>query len=572
MTFPSTLETLDTDILWTQKTSARNHSQQHNDVNRILNAVQEKIGINNSLDINSHDWKINHILSQLWYTWGVTTTTYTVWCVFDDPANDLPTNTSVLIDWVVVTDGMLVYVQDCLDTNKIGKIYQATVVWTTISWTYTYTPGVGDVINVTGGTIYWNTTWVVDNTSTIVQYFGGTSGLKAIATTGTIDYSLAVPWYSAYAENDVLLIAPNFTSGTNPNLNINGLGNVVISTTTWLQAGKVYLIAYKSGQRILVAGESGWSPLTDIYNNYLVLTDTMAGTPPEVDIADTRITDTTPYVIFYETQPVGNITRTLTNGNLHIESDDNADTLDVKVVFMGIWPARQYMKWVFAFTGTTHQILDPRITASSAVVAMPRPTPVGYITGSTDVGEINFASTWVEIWVLVDYVIFNDGVAFSDWMAYNATLDDDDIMFRKNSATGVDEAFKVSDLKWSVTSAGTRALVTITKMFNEPSTTTTYTHTLGRVPEYIKMEWICATAGDYTSFGSWITWWTQICVWKGAFEGSFTNPAIAVIAYASWESTIGVISNVTANSFDIIWTHSSSSTPTLWINFLVTLQ
>lgn len=62
----------------------------------------------------------------------------------------------------------------------------------------------------------------------------------------------------------------------------------------------------------------------------------MAGTPPEVDIADTRITDTTPYIVFYETQPVGNITRTLTNGNLHIESDDNADTLDVKVVFMGI--------------------------------------------------------------------------------------------------------------------------------------------------------------------------------------------------------------------------------------------
>lgn len=192
------------------------------------------------------------------------------------------------------------------------------------------------------------------------------------------------------------------------------------------------------------------SGATDIGNNYLILTGTMAGTPPEVDIADTRITDTTPYVIFYETQPVGNITRTLTNGNLHIASDNNADTLDVRVVFMGIWPARQYMKWVFAFTGTTHQILDPRITASSAVVAMPRPTPVGYITGSTDVGEINFASTGTEIWVIVDYVVFNDGVAFSDWMAYNATLDDDDILFRKSVVSGADEAFKVSDLKTNI--------------------------------------------------------------------------------------------------------------------------
>jgi len=30
----------------------------------------------------------------------------------------------------------------------------------------------------------------------------------------------------------------------------------------------------------------------------------MAGTPPVVDIADTRITDTTPYLVFYETEPV----------------------------------------------------------------------------------------------------------------------------------------------------------------------------------------------------------------------------------------------------------------------------
>jgi hypothetical protein len=39
--------------------------------------------------------------------------------VFDDPANDLPTDTSVLIDGVLVTDGMLVYVKDCLDGTKI---------------------------------------------------------------------------------------------------------------------------------------------------------------------------------------------------------------------------------------------------------------------------------------------------------------------------------------------------------------------------------------------------------------------------------------------------------------------
>jgi hypothetical protein len=76
--------------------------------------------------------------------------------------------------------------------------------------------------------------------------------------------------------------------------------------------------------------------MTDICNNYLILTGTMAGTPPDVDITDTRIVVDTPYLVFFETPPVGNITRTLTNGNLNVASDDNADTLDVKVLFWNI--------------------------------------------------------------------------------------------------------------------------------------------------------------------------------------------------------------------------------------------
>lgn len=61
----------------------------------------------------------------------------------------------------------------------------------------------------------------------------------------------------------------------------------------------------------------------------------MTGVTP-VDVVDTRITDITPYLVFYETEPVGQITRTLTNGQLEIVSDSALDTMDFRVLFRNI--------------------------------------------------------------------------------------------------------------------------------------------------------------------------------------------------------------------------------------------
>lgn len=192
------------------------------------------------------------------------------------------------------------------------------------------------------------------------------------------------------------------------------------------------------------------SSATDIGNNYLILTWTMVGTPPEVDITDTRITDTTPYLVFFETQPVGNITRTLTNGNLNIASDDNADTLDVNVLFWNIWPARQYMKGNTSLTGAWPRVItDPRITATTPAIVMPRTTPVWYVTAVTWAGTMTISSTWTEAWVIVDYIITLDTTNYSDWMPYNPTLDDDDMFFRKG-ISGDDEAVKWSDMKTEI--------------------------------------------------------------------------------------------------------------------------
>lgn len=313
--------------------------------------------------------------------------------------------------------------------------------------------------------------------------------------------------------------------------------------------------------------------ISDIGNNYLILTGTMAGTPPEVDITDTRITDTTPYLVFYETQPVGNITRTLTNGNLNISSDDDADAgLDVKVLFWNIWPSRQYMKGNIAIHWTSVVVTDPRITATTPAMLMPRTTPVGYVTATTWAGVMTISSTGTEVGVIVDYIVTLDTTNYSDGMPYNPTLADNHAFFRKNPTTGQDEMVEWGDMKWWIQWVWTRVMMSISKTFDEWTTTTSYTHTLGRVPQYIRMDGVWSPGSVYISLGERFTWWIQWCAYSNTNSWWVSLTAVAVISYIWWWSQIWVISNVTSTWFDITWTYSSSYTPVFSMNFLVTLQ
>lgn len=193
------------------------------------------------------------------------------------------------------------------------------------------------------------------------------------------------------------------------------------------------------------------SGATDIWNNYLILTWAMAGTPPVVDIADTRITDTTPYLVFYETEPVGQITRTLTNGNLNIVSDDNADTLDVKVLFWNIWPARNYMKGNTTLTGAWPWVIsDARFTNTSPVMIMPRTTPVWYITAVSWAWTVTISSTWTEVGVIVDYICTLDTNSIIDWLPMIPSVSDTDMILIKETATWLDKAATIADLKTKV--------------------------------------------------------------------------------------------------------------------------
>lgn len=186
---------------------------------------------------------------------------------------------------------------------------------------------------------------------------------------------------------------------------------------------------------------------TELPSNYLLLTDTLTGTTP-LDIVDTRILVDTPYLLFYETQPAGNITRTLTNGQLAIVSDNAGDTMDVTVVFFGIGPGRQYMKADTSLTGAGPWVInDSRVTATTPVAIMPRTTPVGYLTAVTGAGTITISSTGTEIGVIADYIVFLDTVNYSDSMPENAVLNDNDMFFRKGAVSGEDEAVKRSAMK-----------------------------------------------------------------------------------------------------------------------------
>ncbi len=93
--------------------------------------------------------------------------TYRVQLFFDDWANDLPWTTSTQIDWETVSDKDLVYVVDCSDWTKIDKVYEATVIWANINWTYKYTVWTNSIYSE-WWTVYWDKVYMDSN---VAYYF-----------------------------------------------------------------------------------------------------------------------------------------------------------------------------------------------------------------------------------------------------------------------------------------------------------------------------------------------------------------------------------------------------------------
>ena len=345
----------------------------------------------------------------------------TVDLIFDDSMDRLQdiATTATQIDWETIVDWDLVYVKNSSDALEIWDIYLATVVGINITWTFHSTPIPGSFIYSITGTVYGNTI-ITNGTSTVLW-------ISKLVDLTDVDMPVLTDQYIIYRDT----ATSKFKLKASPP-----------DRVPWIDS---------------------------IGNNYLILPWSMTWTPPEVDIIDTRITDTTPYLVFFATQPVGTITKTLTNGNLNIASDNNSDTLAVKVLFRNIGPARNYMKWHIALTGAwPWTVTDSRITATTPATIMPRTSPVWWITADTWAGVMTIHSTGTEVGVVLDYQITLDTTSISDWMPYNATLDDDDMFFRKWAVSGDDEAVKWSDMKdeiqlWNMPAWSNESQLTVNK-------------------------------------------------------------------------------------------------------------
>jgi hypothetical protein len=68
----------------------------------------------------------------------------------------------------------------------------------------------------------------------------------------------------------------------------------------------------------------------------------MTGTTPVI-LTNPQITTETPFNIYFESEPVGNITKTLASGTLTIVSDNVLDTMAFRVVMFGFGSVTTYI-------------------------------------------------------------------------------------------------------------------------------------------------------------------------------------------------------------------------------------
>ena len=154
---------------------------------------------------------------------------YNVDLVFDDLSNDLPTTNATQIDWVTLANSntYTVYVKNCSDPLKVGKIFDATVDWSgNITWTELYTLKPWDTYYSANWNTYWDTINNYNDTTTI---------------TTTINWNYIVPTnetttptgnLTAWSFNLVTYVWWDVTL-TLPDANSNEWATVTVKKWTW---------------------------------------------------------------------------------------------------------------------------------------------------------------------------------------------------------------------------------------------------------------------------------------------------------------------------------------------------
>jgi len=241
-------------------------------------------------------------------------------------------------------------------------------------------------------------------------------------------FNFAVP-----LTNDILGIKVEVIfDSTSDTVNVDCISVVVFHTDTssyqawvlvqeeWSDVAQAKTLNFKGS--VTVTETAPWVVDIDItgwtwgITAYDVVSDTMTGVTPVV-ISDARIQTDTPFNIYFDTQPVGNITRTLAAWSISIVSDNALDVMGFTLVIFGFGNKTTYVQsWTQTLNGAgPWTIVDARISADTPVNLFPLTVPAGFLTIEAQAWSVLITSSATETNLDIRYIGFTEDIANPTW-------------------------------------------------------------------------------------------------------------------------------------------------------------
>ena len=188
---------------------------------------------------------------------------------------------------------------------------------------------------------------------------------------------------------------------------LNTVGGYVSVNSSWAPtAGQVLMATW--------SGNATWQTL-DVYPWYDIQSWTLTPSPkyPNVwalSITDTRVTTTTPYLIFYNRTPVSVVT-TMLNGSIYIYSTNSSDNgIWITLVLFGFGSYKTYTEsglLTLNWAGP-RVITDDRVTATMPLFLSAMTESVGILSIASWAWTVTISSTGTESGLQVKYIVFRD--------------------------------------------------------------------------------------------------------------------------------------------------------------------
>ncbi len=246
-----------------------------------------------------------------------------------------------------------------------------------------------------------------------------------------------------------------------------------------------------------------------ITNNawYDIFDSVVNGTTPVV-INDSRIDTETPFNIYFESEPAGNITKTLAPGSLTIVSDDVADTMNFRIVAFNMWTDTYITSEIQTLDGAWPWVInDGRVSEDSPVNLFPLTDPSWFLTVEAGDGTLTITSSWTESNLEAKYIIFEevpDMWAILDW-AYWASWEGDTANAPSRNAV----YDKIESLETQVGWGSSISVWSVVRGASVASNTQTIAHWLWRIPKKLAINYIRNNASYVEPFmWRWLYDWT----------------------------------------------------------------